>query len=71
MVIEKQTNQKFKNPIFEEFTTAYPEKGSKQKELNLKDFDPNEVSKNELIDMGIPIKTANIWLNYRNKGRAI
>ena len=68
IVIEKRSYQKTTKPIFEETTIAYSEKRSKQNELNLKYFDPNEVSKNELIDMGIPVKTVNIWVNYRNKG---
>ena len=31
-------------------------------------FDPNSVTKEQLIKLGFPEKTANIFLNYRNKG---
>ena len=35
---------------------------------NLFVFDPNSVTKEQLIKLGFPEKTANTFLNYRNKG---
>lgn len=37
-------------------------------EWNLHAFDPNTVSKNELIEMGFSEKMAAIWTNYTSKG---
>ena len=36
--------------------------------LNPKYYDPNTVSHDELVEMGVPVRTATIWANYREKG---
>lgn len=37
-------------------------------EWNLHEFDPNTVTKNELVEMGFSEKLAAIWTNYTSKG---
>ncbi len=36
--------------------------------LNLKSFNPNQVTYHELIEMGIPESTSKIWSNYLQSG---
>lgn len=36
--------------------------------LRLKSYDPNTITSEELIEMGIPKRTATIWINYIAKG---
>lgn len=47
---------------------AQPQTLSKKKKLALRAFDPNTISKKELIDMGVKEKTATTWTNYTSKG---
>ena len=43
-------------------------KNQQATEWNLHDFDPNSVTKNELIAMGFSEKLATTWTNYTSKG---
>ena len=47
---------------------SYAYNNSYKLELNPRQFDPNTVTYQELIDMGVPKRTVTIWINFREKG---
>lgn len=55
---------------FEKHSSAFEKKGP-QIPLNLHDFDPNSVSKEEWVGMGLPERVFNGFEKYRSKGGQI
>ena len=47
---------------------GYVRSQEKKRTLTPTQYDPNTVSYQELIAMGVPKRTATIWVNYRKKG---
>ena len=43
---------------------SYAHNNSYKLELNPRQFDPNTVTYQELIDMGVPKRTVTIWINF-------
>src|SRR5690554_6099535 len=58
--VKKENN----NYILVDSTETHAEK----RVVNLFDFDPNTATREDFLNLGLPLKTVNILLNFRNKG---
>jgi len=46
----------------------YVQPPNEKVKLNPRQYDPNTITHQELLAMGVPAKTATIWINFREKG---